>query len=310
VRTFWRAIWVGAICGLTGVIIFFGVYPRVSPAPDLKIESTPKRLERGRYLAHSVAVCVSCHSQRDWSQMSAPVVVGTEWSGGEIISKNFGHQYEVIVPSLGAPRTAQWTDGEWLWAIASGLRHSRRMMNPEMPFQDLKFLTEEDAYSLVVYLKSLTTIKDNPGTIRLPWYETFRLRSLPQTPLLTRSEREMSDREKGEYLAKIAGCLNCHTPWSYGRRVDQRNFQGNRTFVMPKGNGKQANVRSTPLNSAPKVGLGKWTEAAFINRFRSYTVRPLKAGEVNSPMPWSQYKTMTNEDLSLIFRYLVKVKPN
>ncbi len=44
--------------------------PNVGEAPDLVIERTPERIERGKYLAHNVAVCIDCHSARDWGKFS------------------------------------------------------------------------------------------------------------------------------------------------------------------------------------------------------------------------------------------------
>jgi hypothetical protein len=51
--------------------------PNVGEAEDLKIEYTPERIERGRYLAHSVTVCMDCHATRDWSKFSGPPTPGT-----------------------------------------------------------------------------------------------------------------------------------------------------------------------------------------------------------------------------------------
>ena len=64
--------------------------PNVGPAPELKIEKTTARIERGKYLANHVAVCIDCHSARDWSKYSAPPVAGTFGQGGEIFDQNLG----------------------------------------------------------------------------------------------------------------------------------------------------------------------------------------------------------------------------
>ncbi len=40
--------------------------PNVGKAEDLKIEYTPERVARGKYLPTSVTVCIDCHSKRDW----------------------------------------------------------------------------------------------------------------------------------------------------------------------------------------------------------------------------------------------------
>ena len=57
--------------------------PNVGDAQDLKIEYTPERVARGKYLATSVTVCMDCHSKRDWTQFSGPLVPGTLGQGGE-----------------------------------------------------------------------------------------------------------------------------------------------------------------------------------------------------------------------------------
>src|ERR1043165_8965177 len=64
--------------------------PNVGPAPEMKVEATPERIERGRYLAHSVTVCIDCHSTRDWSKFSGPIVPGTLGKGGEKFDQQFG----------------------------------------------------------------------------------------------------------------------------------------------------------------------------------------------------------------------------
>lgn len=42
--------------------------PNVGPAENIRIVLTPERIARGKYLANNVALCMDCHSQRDWSK--------------------------------------------------------------------------------------------------------------------------------------------------------------------------------------------------------------------------------------------------
>lgn len=58
--------------------------PNVGPAADLTVQVTPGRLERGKYLCNNVAACVVCHSSRDTSLYSEPLVSGTLGKGGEV----------------------------------------------------------------------------------------------------------------------------------------------------------------------------------------------------------------------------------
>ncbi|MBL0306430.1 MAG: hypothetical protein IPQ25_10445 [Chitinophagaceae bacterium] len=41
-------------------------------------------MNRGDYLANHVAACIHCHSKRDFSKYSGPVIPGTEGSGGDV----------------------------------------------------------------------------------------------------------------------------------------------------------------------------------------------------------------------------------
>ncbi len=66
-----------------GFIYLQAAFPKVSAAPELTIEPTPERIERGKYLANSFAFCIDCHSTRDVSKFSMPVVPGTEGKGGD-----------------------------------------------------------------------------------------------------------------------------------------------------------------------------------------------------------------------------------
>src|SRR4051794_14369913 len=70
-------------------VVFSVVFPRVGAARQRTVEASPQNVERGRYLANHVTVCVDCHSTRDWSRFSGPVQPGTEGRGGE----RFGHEF-------------------------------------------------------------------------------------------------------------------------------------------------------------------------------------------------------------------------
>src|SRR4051812_40327173 len=64
--------------------------PNVGAAPDLKIASTPEKIERGRYLANCVTVCMDCHSTRDWTKFAGPLTEGSLGKGGERFDQQAG----------------------------------------------------------------------------------------------------------------------------------------------------------------------------------------------------------------------------
>ena len=67
------------------------------------------------------------------------------------------------------------------------------------------------------------------------------------------------DAKRGEYLAKAAGCLGCHTE----DRKDATPFAGGRALKTPFGTFYGPNI--TPH---PQAGIGRWSEADFIRAMR------------------------------------------
>ena len=47
--------------------------PDVGPPPELKITASPEKIERGKYLANHVMICMDCHSTRDWRYFAGPM---------------------------------------------------------------------------------------------------------------------------------------------------------------------------------------------------------------------------------------------
>src|SRR5712675_3269139 len=72
------------------------------------------------------------------------------------------------------------------------------------------------------------------------------------------------DAKRGEYLAKMGGCVGCHAE----DKKDAVPFAGGRALKTPFGTFYGPNI--TP---DPGAGLGRWTEADFIQAMR-HGLRP------------------------------------
>ncbi|HAC15381.1 MAG TPA: hypothetical protein DCE78_05480 [Bacteroidetes bacterium] len=46
--------------------------PNPPAAPDIQVEVTTERIERGNYLANHVSLCMDCHAVRNWEFFAAP----------------------------------------------------------------------------------------------------------------------------------------------------------------------------------------------------------------------------------------------
>ncbi|MCC7050355.1 MAG: cytochrome C, partial [Bacteroidia bacterium] len=102
--------------------------PNVDPAPNLKVEITNEKIERGKYLANHVMLCVDCHSTRDWSSFSGPLIKGTEGKGGEVFDQKLGFPGKYTAPNITPFHLKNWTDGENFRAIKSGVSKDGRAL--------------------------------------------------------------------------------------------------------------------------------------------------------------------------------------
>lgn len=73
-----------------GIIYLQYAFPNVDAAPNISVDRTAAQIERGRYLANHVAVCIDCHSTRDFSRLAAPPVPGTFGKGGDRFDHSLG----------------------------------------------------------------------------------------------------------------------------------------------------------------------------------------------------------------------------
>jgi hypothetical protein len=156
---------------------------------------------------------------------------------------------------------------------------------------------------------------------------------------LTRSEAQESAQsgvpqqviQRGEYLVKIMGCNDCHTPWKMGPQGPEpdmtRFLSGHPEQVGPLPNAKAAEPFiwsgfstntafsgpwgvSYAFNLTPEqnTGLGIWTEEMFVKTIR--TGRHMGVSRpINPPMPWPAYRNATDEDLKAVYAYLRTIKP-
>src|SRR5215471_12444285 len=146
------------ICGITFTIgwrPFFG--PKSRPLTDRKFESTPQRLERGKYLA---AGCMYCHSTHDWKAPDAPITAGMEFAGE--IEPYSDLPGRIVAPNLTPDKetgAGNWTDDMLARAIREGIGHDGRALFPIMPYQNFRLISDEDLASIVVYLRSVPPVR-------------------------------------------------------------------------------------------------------------------------------------------------------
>lgn len=102
--------------------------------------------------------------------------------------------------------------------------------------------------------------------------------------------------ERGRYLARTAGCNDCHTPGypQSGGTVPEKDWlTGDKVgWSGPWGTTYAPNLR---------MSLAKMTEQQWLEYARKTQLRP--------PMPWFALRDMTNDDLKAIYKFVKHLGP-
>jgi len=298
-----------------GVLYLKCALPNVDAAPLITIDKVPVLVRRGEYLANHVAVCIDCHSTRDWSRFSGPPVAGTFGQGGEKFDHSLGFPgtfYAKNITSDKETGIGNWTDGEIYRAITSGVSKNGEPLFPLMPYRSYAYLSVEDAYAIVAYIRSLQPVQHEVPPSKPDFPMSLILRTIPKnTSEATRDVVLADSVALGKYLLTVAACAECHTPQENGAPVAGKYLAGGFEFISPNG----AVVRAANITPDKETGIGTWTADVFIKRFKLYSQPAAQTAKVapdafNSVMPWSMYAGMNEGDLRAIYKYLMSLKPN
>ena len=132
----------------------------VGKAPELKVEMTAERIARGKYLANNVAVCMDCHSKRDWSRFAGPPVPATLGMGGEIFDQKFGYPGSYSSKNITPAGISRYSDGELFRVISSGVNREGKALFPIMPYLNYGQMDEEDIRSIIAYIRTLIPVRN------------------------------------------------------------------------------------------------------------------------------------------------------
>ena len=306
-------IWI-VIAVIIVVVAATGLYistvlPNVGKPLDVKIDITPERIARGKYLANNVTGCIACHSKRDWTKYAAPLKPGTIGEGGERFDKETDFPGTLYAKNITPYTLHNWSDGELIRAITEGVTKDGEAIYPLMPYRAYAKMYREDVYSIIAYLRTLPSIKNDVPPRSLDFPLNFIVNTVPKKTTLI-ATLDTNKQSYGGYLVAIANCAECHSKMGITGIAAGSEFSGGWPFQFSNGTITYA-ANITPDN---ETGIGKWSREFFINRFRQYVDSsnnppPIVASDFNTTMPWKTYAGMTDEDLSAIYLYLRTVKP-
>lgn len=284
-----------------------------SENPTVDSDSTQKVIQRGEYLAQHVAGCMDCHSKRDYSKYTGPLVPGTDGGGGEIFDHRVGIPGVLYGRNI-TPDTAtgigNWTDAELIRAITQGINKKGDTLFPLMPYTAYNRMAKEDLYSIIAFLRTLKPIH-NPipdRQLQVPIGMVYPAPAL-QPSIEGNTRPAESDRLKyGEYLVTIADCGTCHSPPTpLGPDMTKR-YAGGYTFDL--GTNKVVSANITPDSA---TGIGRWTEAMFLEKFTRFrdpnAFNVDSALKKNTIMPMGFLAGIKDEDLKSIYAYLRTIPP-
>lgn len=273
------------------------------PPSDITIERTPERIKRGEYLANKVMNCMECHTGADpVTHEPKPELFGM---GGKYFGPEMGIPGKIYSSNLTPdPKTGlgNWTDGEILRAMREGVSKDGRALFPIMPYMNYRTMSDEDAYAIVAYLRSLEPKEHQVPARQLDFPLNFIVNTIPKPldgPVPPAPTEKLA---YGEYLFTQASCNDCHTPQEKGQPVMEKFGAGGMEFKL----GDHV-LRAANITSDPETGIGNWSEEQIKSAMRT-GMRP--DGRQLSPiMPWPYYNGMEEDDLDALVAYMKTIKP-
>jgi|GEM_PF-132478 len=292
---------------VVGAVAYAVAFPPRYPvrAVELRVESTPERVARGKALA-STLECKLCHADPTTGRLT-------------------GHQLAEIPTALSpAAFTANitrdvktgigsWSDGELVAFLRTGVNRQGRLAPPWMP--RLPRLADEDMFDLVAYLRSddpaVAATEASPpigslsvlGKILMRY--AWRPLPYPAGPIVAPA---LEDRVAyGRYVVQAKGsCFGCHS--ADFMTLDEQQPERSEGYL---GGGNQVHdaagsiVISANLTPDKETGIGRWSESEFVRAVRD-GIRP-DGTPLRGPM--QLYKELSEAEVGAVYAYLQTVPP-
>jgi len=272
-------------------------------------DSINSSVKRGEYLTTKVAICIDCHSERNFDYFAGPIIPGTEGKGGEVFDSNIGIPGVIYARNITPDKETgigTWTDDEIFRAITRGISKNGDTLFPLMPYISYNKMAKQDIMDIIAYLRTLKPIehKVKERNLMVPLQAVYPPGL--QENLDNNVRPPMEDKVKyGQYLVSSAACFDCHTPMDHGQFGQP--FTGGQTFKLPG-----FTVTSANLTPDKETGIGAWTEEMFLEKFTQYRDKSAylyDPGKLNTFMPWTLYSQLDDYDLQAIYAFLKTLPP-
>lgn len=269
----------------------------ISAFVSIGIAAAETPLERGSYLVNSLLTCGNCHSPKGPPQ----AIAGKDFSGGLSWDEP---PFKVTAPNITPDKETgigNYTDAQLKTVLRKGVKPSGVPVAMVMPSGFYEIMTERDINAVVAYLRSLKPVANK---VPDPIYK------MPQGhPVLPGAEKPYTEAmltdkvKKGFYLATIAHCMECHTPFGErGRDFGNRLGAGGAEFPGPWGVSHSRN-----LTSSKTKGLGDWSDAEIKRAITQGISRD--GSKLKGPMGYELYARMTADDLDAVVAWVRTLPP-
>jgi mono/diheme cytochrome c family protein len=290
-----------------------------TPPPDASPTPTAAR---GQYIVEHVAACGDCHTPRD--QMGAPdptrTLAGVDCfldifpddpDSGCLSSRNLTNDPTGLMTRTDAQIKAMFLDGH---------RPDGTSLVPVMPYYVFHNMTDADADSIVLYLRTVTGVDHTVAANQAPFNTPPAQAAAPLDPATEIPMPTVVNTHtmRGRYLAaQIGVCLECHTP-----RTSQLDFRSlDKTKLFAGGNGFPTAAIGLPSPPFPAViftsnitpdatGIMGYTQAQVVKVLHEGLDKNNQA--LCPPMPAGQmaaYGGLTDEDANDIAAYVLALPP-
>ncbi|MER3464979.1 MAG: cytochrome c [Chitinophagaceae bacterium] len=279
-------------------VAFRGVPNYKAEKVDLKVTSTPARVERGRQL--SAMICKECHMDPNTNKLTGRRMDEID-QFGIIYSRNITKD-----PEFGI---GKWTDGEIAYLLRTGVRPDGRFL-PIMA--KLSKMSDEDLQSIIAFLRSDHSWVQ-PDNTRVPdskysFFSKFltNIKAISPMPFAHQPIHEPDTTNKvkwGEYVCLYrVECYTCHSAdfATDDFSVPEKSkgfFGGGNEFKMQGGQ----KIYSLNLTMDEETGIGKWSEEDFV---RAVKTGILPNGQPALRPPMKPYVDLTDGEVRAIYAYL------
>ena len=283
--------------GFAAFIAFRGIPKYTAENFNLKVVSTPERVEKGRQL--SAMLCNGCHLNANTGKLTGRKMDEVSMFGA-VYSRNITNDPEHGI--------GKYTDGQLAYLLRTGVRPDGRFL-PVMA--KLQKMSDEDLQSVIAFLRSDNEwVKPDP-TENVNSKYSFLTKFLTNMKLIkpmpfykSIPEPDTTNAVKwGEYVCLYrVECYTCHsadftTDDFINPEKSKGFFGGGNKFENPDG----SKIYSMNLTMDEETGIGRWTEEEFIKAVKTGLV-PNGQPALRSPMVPFAY--LSDSEVKAVYAYL------